>query len=70
MGARQLRFSGVPVTLYTGAIGKYTGNYWISGRTYVREGGSASASVTVRRYGEDSENWIGARASFDGSDYV
>ena len=67
VGARQLRFSGVPVTLFTGAIGKYTGNYWISIRTYEHEGGSASASVTVRRYFSDNLNYFGAYASFGSS---
>ncbi|MDE3151771.1 MAG: YaiO family outer membrane beta-barrel protein, partial [Gemmatimonadota bacterium] len=27
-GYRQLRFNGAPVTLLTGAVGKYAGNYW------------------------------------------
>ncbi len=67
LGYRQLRFGGAPVTLFTGSVGKYTGNYWLSLRPYVRSrstGTSASASLTVRRYGEDADNYLGARVGF------
>lgn len=67
LGVRQLRFSGVPVTLYTGSVGLYSGDYWISLRPYVRSGSSASAGLTVRRYGEDNEHFVGAFASFGSS---
>ena len=70
LGFRQLRFSGVPVTLFTGAVGKYIGNYWFSLRPYVRskEGGlSASAGLTARRYFEDGDHWVGAAASYGSS---
>lgn len=69
-GFRQLRFGGAPVTLFTGAVGKYVGNYWFSLRPYVRkkEGGlSASAGLTGRRYFEDGDHWVGAAASFGSS---
>lgn len=67
VGFRQLRFSGTPVTLFTGSIGKYIGNYWLSARPYIRSkdsGLSASAGLTVRRYYETSDEYIGARASY------
>ncbi len=70
VGFRQLRFGGSPVTLFTGAIGKYIGNYWFSLRPFVRskEGGlSASAGLTARRYFEDGEHWVGAAASYGSS---
>lgn len=67
LGFRQLRFSGFPVTLFTGAVGKYLGNYWFSLRPYVRskEGGLfASAGLTARRYFENGDHWVGATASY------
>jgi YaiO family outer membrane protein len=70
LGFRQLRFGGAPVTLFTGAVGKYIGNYWFSLRPYLRqkEGGlSASAGLTARRYFEDGDHWIGAAASYGSS---
>ena len=64
LGYRQLRFSGTPVTLFTGALGKYRGNYWFSLRPYIRSkdsGVSASANLQVRRYYEDGDHYIGGR---------
>jgi YaiO family outer membrane protein len=64
IGYRQLRFDGAPVTLFTGTVGKYTGNYWLSLRPFVqwkRSGTSLSGSLTGRRYFETSEEYIGAR---------
>jgi YaiO family outer membrane protein len=64
-GYRQLRFEGAPpVTLLTGAVGKYFGNSWISARPYVRVGDNgtgATVIVTGRRYFADADNYIGAR---------
>jgi YaiO family outer membrane protein len=70
LGYRQLRFNGVPVTMLTGAVGKYVGNYWISARPYLRtRDGSTTVSTTVqaRRYFEDAEHWVGATASYGAS---
>jgi YaiO family outer membrane protein len=70
VGFRQLRFGGSPVTLFTGAVGKYIGNYWLSLRPYLRSktgGLSASAGLTARRYFEDGDHWIGAAASYGSS---
>lgn len=67
LGVRQLRFSGTPVTLFTGSVGKYIGNYWISARPYLRSkdsGLSSSLGVTVRRYYETADEFIGARFSY------
>ncbi len=64
-GVRQLRFSGVkPVTLITGTVGKYEGNYWFSLRPYFREeltGNEFSATLTARLYAEDASHYVGAR---------
>lgn len=67
LGVRQLRFNGVPVTMLTGAVGKYAGNYWLSLRPYVRvRDGSATATttLTVRRYYEDAEHFLGAMLTY------
>ncbi len=67
LGFRQLRFGGDPVTLFTGSVGKYVGNYWVSLRPYVRSkttGTSASASITGRRYFEDADHYIGGRVGY------
>lgn len=70
LGFRQLRFGGPPVTLITGAVGKYYGSYWVSARPYLRfqrTGTSASAGVTARRYFADGDHYLGARASYGSS---
>jgi YaiO family outer membrane protein len=70
LGIRQLRFGGAPVTMFTGAVGKYVGNYWLSLRPFLRskDGGlSASAGLTARRYFEDGDHWVGAAASYGSS---
>ena len=67
LGFRQLRFDGVPVTLLTGSVGKYIGNYWLSARPYIRTrdtGVSASAGLTVRRYYDTPDEYVGARVSY------
>lgn len=68
LGYRQLRFAGSPpVTLFTGTVGKYTGNYWFSLRPYVRQktnGTSASVSLTGRKYGADADDYVGARVGY------
>jgi YaiO family outer membrane protein len=66
-GYRQLRFEGAPpVTLLTGAVGKYFGNSWISARPYVRigdNGTGTTVAVTARKYFVDADNYVGARVS-------
>ena len=70
VGLRALWFDGSPVTLYTGTIGRYAGNYWVSLRPFVRSrptGTSTSAGLTVRRYTSDADNYVGGRVSFGSS---
>lgn len=70
VGVRQLRFNGVPVTMLTGALGKYVGNYWFSLRPYVRSrDGTTSATATfqARRYFEDGDHWLGVAVTAGGS---
>lgn len=67
LGYRQLRFSGVPTTLFTGAVGRYIGNSWLSLRPYMHSsssGTSASLSLTGRTYNADGDHFLGARVSF------
>lgn len=70
-GFRQLRFEGTdPVTLFTGSVGRYSGNYWYSLRPYLRDkdsGLSGSATLTARRYYADADNWVGARIGYGSS---
>lgn len=69
-GFRQLRFGGPHVTLYTGSLGKYVGNYWVSLRPFVRSkenGASTSASLTARRYFADADHYVGARVGYGSS---
>ena len=65
LGLRNLRFPNEQVTLFTGSLGRYTGNYWFSLRPYVRQktdgNFSATTSLTARRYYADADTYIGAR---------
>lgn len=75
-GMRHLYFgSDSKVTIFTGSIGWYVKNYWLSLRPYItpdqERGTSASGSVTVRRYFSgteayinDSETYVGLSAGF------
>jgi YaiO family outer membrane protein len=70
VGVRQLRFNGLPVTMLTGAVGRYVGNYWFSLRPYVRNSdGTTSATTTfqARRYFADADHWLGASVTYGGS---
>jgi YaiO family outer membrane protein len=67
VGFRQLRFGGPPVTLVTGSLGKYVGNYWASVRPYFRfqrKGTSTSVGITARRYFADGDHFVGFRAGY------
>lgn len=60
-GLRHLRFSGEGVTIYTGSVGKYYGNYWFSFRPYLTPssiGRSFSGNFTIRRYLDDGESYL------------
>jgi YaiO family outer membrane protein len=62
IGLRNLYFNPTSsVTIYTGTIGYYVGNYWISFRPSIipnDAGTSNSATVTVRRYFGDAETYL------------
>ncbi len=63
-GARRLRFTSSSVTIYTGSLGLYVGNYWISLRPYVTPGStgsSVSGSLSVRRYLEGADSYVGVQ---------
>jgi YaiO family outer membrane protein len=63
LGLRHLRFSSSNVTIYTGSIGKYWGDYLFTFRgnaTPSSIGASKSGSLSVRRYFGDSENYLSA----------
>jgi YaiO family outer membrane protein len=66
-GLREMRFDSTSVTLLTGSVGKYVGNYWISLRPYVdpNDGSpTASASLTARRYFADADHYVGASVGY------
>jgi YaiO family outer membrane protein len=49
------------VLIYTGTIGKYSGNYWFSVRPYLIRGEekwSKSVNLTVRRYLSDADSYL------------
>jgi YaiO family outer membrane protein len=53
------------VTIYTGSLGLYFGSYWLSFRPYFipnDAGLSKSASLTLRRYLGDAENFFSLKA--------
>ncbi len=61
LGLRHLRFTSSSVTIYTGSLGKYWGDYLFSLRanhTPSSLGASSSGSVAVRRYFGDGENHL------------
>jgi YaiO family outer membrane protein len=66
-GLRELRFDDESVTLYTGSVGKYSGNYWLSLRPFARvKDGSVtgSATLTGRRYFSGADHYVGASAGY------
>jgi YaiO family outer membrane protein len=66
IGLRYLSFdASSTVTMYTGTIGYYFGNYWLSFRPYFipnHSGISNSASVTMRRYIGDADTFVSLHA--------
>lgn len=64
-GVRYLNFGpDSKVTIYTGSAGYYTGNYWLSFRPYITPDSgrsSTSASLTVRRYFRNPEQYFSVR---------
>lgn len=68
LGYRYLYFSPNKVNIYTGSIGYYFGDYWISFRPFfVNESNEKTKSTFTfigRRYFVDSENYLTLRAGF------
>jgi len=67
LGMRALYFTSSSTYIFTGSVGKYAGNYWISLRSYVTPsstGTSVSGSIQTRRYFSDPENYIGLRLGY------
>jgi YaiO family outer membrane protein len=66
VGLRFLSFDpSTRVTMYTGTLGFYFGNYWVSFRPYFIPNDAAvtnSATVTLRRYVGDGETYVSLRA--------
>lgn len=61
LGLRHLRFSASSVTIYTGSVGKYWGNYLFTLRANATPssiGASTSGSISARRYFGDGENHL------------
>jgi YaiO family outer membrane protein len=49
------------VVIFTGTVGKYFGNYWLSVRPYLTPGNNAwskSVNLTLRRYLDDSDSYV------------
>lgn len=67
LGIRYLKFENSDVTIFTGALTKYIGNWYFSARPYVTPssvGNSRSINLTVRRYLNGPENYITLRGGF------
>ncbi len=61
-GFRYLNFGTGTVTIYTGSVGWYVKDYWLSIRPYITPGsaGTSFSSVfSMRRYFKDGDNYIG-----------
>jgi len=66
-GARYMHFDrSTQVVIYTGSVGWYIKNYWLSARTYITPdpeiGTTSSAAMTLRRYFAEAENFVGFHA--------
>lgn len=65
-GVRYLWFNSISkVWIYTGSVGWYFSDYWISWRPYVTPSGpgtSFSSTLTLRRYLSDAQNFVGFMA--------
>ena len=66
LGARYLDFGDSSVTVYTGSLSKYLGDWMLTGRSYVTPGGSGtsvSGSFSVRYYMDDADSFLSASVS-------
>lgn len=60
-GFRRLLFDSSDVTVYTGTLAKYQGNWWIALRPYVTpkdDGTSRSLQLSARRYLSNADTWL------------
>lgn len=68
LGARYLHFnSSSSVVVYTGSIGYYFKNYWVSIRPYLSGGAtgtSFSSTATIRLYFANSDNFLGVNLGY------
>lgn len=67
IGLRHLIFNTVGVTIFTGHLGKYIGNYWLSIRPFVipvNSNISASLFFLARRYFSNPEDYIGLQIGY------
>lgn len=67
LGFRYLNFGTSNVTIFTGHVGKYLGNYWFSFRPYVTPGNndvSVSGFFVARRYFSSAENYVGLQLGY------
>lgn len=61
LGARRLEFADDAVTIYTGSLGAYVRNYYLSVRPYITpqdDGTSRSGTILVRRYFADEDSHV------------
>jgi YaiO family outer membrane protein len=67
-GLRYLDFDTSDVTLYTGSIGKYKGNYYFALQPYFadRDEGDMSSTLTFlwRKYGATGDDYWGIRGAY------
>ena len=66
-GLRYLNFGDSDVTVLTGALSKYYGNYYFTARTYItpkNTGTSSSFSLQARKYFRSAEHYINLRAGY------
>lgn len=67
LGARRLEFTSSDVTIYTGSLGKYKGNYYYTFTPYVTpgdDGTSASGSLMMRKYFATGDEYFELRGSY------
>jgi YaiO family outer membrane protein len=71
-GFRYMRF-GSNTLLYTASVGKWFGNYWVLGRTFIDPdpvaGTSQSVQLSFRKYYDDADHFIGLRFGEGASPY-
>jgi YaiO family outer membrane protein len=68
-GLRYLKFTS-DVTIFTGHVGKYIGNYWLSIRPFITPGStgtSISGIFQLRKYFSDPKNYLGLSLGYGSS---